>query len=266
MITPFLKWPGGKRKTVPQILEHLPATTRCYFEPFVGGGSVYLSLPDNYAKLYIVSDVMPDVVNVLSGALSGRITHDDLHLLFNGGNDKQRFSELRQRYNTLTHPITTDEITEKASLLIYLSKFGFNGLYRTNQKGSYNVPFGKYTKVGLPKLTVDRTLWKKTVFLSCDFEQALANPRPASGDVVYFDPPYIGVDFRGYGTWTKADDFRLRDVFFRLKDRGVHVLMSNNDCEETRALYRGATMIEISSRTSIGAKGGRWMRNELLLK
>jgi DNA adenine methylase len=237
---PFLKWAGGKRTVVPVLRERLPARIRTYHEPFVGGGALFWSLAaerrfdraviyDRNARLVrtyrAVRDHIDDVVARLE-ALAAK----------HGAATFQR-----------VRAFAIDEESEDAAVaawLVYLNKTAYNGLYRVNQEGRFNVPLGSYKNPQIcdePNLRACSRLLQNVDIVEDDFGAVIARAR--SGDAVYFDPPYVPLSStasftaytaQGFGL---AEQVRLRDEAVRLRERGVGVVLSNHDTPEVRALY-----------------------------
>jgi DNA adenine methylase len=252
--TPFLKWVGGKWRLLSQLTPLLPpgAEAMRHVEAFLGGGALFFSrhpqcalLSDKNQHLCTTYEVVRyDVEAVIDqlGALSA------LH-------NEARYYELRHRYN---HAIKLSPV-ERAALFIYLNKTCFNGLYRVNRRGEFNVPIGRYEAPRILDEAALRAASRRLqgVDLRCaGFEVVLEHAR--EGDFVYLDPPYVPVSrtarFTAYGRdgFTLADQARLRDVFVELDRRGCAVMMSNSAVAEIRALYRGYVVSEVCARRSVG--------------
>ena len=238
--SPFLKWVGGKTSLLPELLRHVPDRLRRYHEPFVGGGALFWSLAaerrfdravlyDRNARLVrayrAVRDEIDDVVERLR-ALA------DKH----GPGTFQRMRAMDVD--------TAAEDAAVAAWLVYLNKTAYNGLYRVNQEGRFNVPLGSYKNPQIcdePNLRACSRLLQNVEILEEDFGAVVARAR--SGDAVYFDPPYVPLSStasftaytaQGFGL---AEQVRLRDEAVRLSGRGVGVVLSNHDTPEVRALY-----------------------------
>ena len=255
--TPFLKWAGGKRRLLPQLLPLLPKGKRL-IEPFVGAGSVFLSTEYDGYLLSDSNHVLIALYERLRAAPDA--TLERVRALFQEDFRRQeRFLMLRERYNQADTPLE-----EKAALLVYLNKFGFNGLYRENRQGQFNTPYGHPAKCPACPETAMRTFARRLAAadLRCgDFSVALAEARP--GDVVYADPPYAPPDgqasFTAYGPsgFPWSDQLRLANAARELAGRGIPVVISNHDTEETRALYAGARLHTLTAYRSVAANSGR---------
>jgi len=269
---PFLKWVGGKRQIIPQIKKYMPENYNRYFEPFVGGGALFFDLEPK--KAYI-----NDINKILVSAYKNIKNHpyeiikklEDLQKIFYEKNNEERkiyFYEIRDAFNN-----TEYNLFLKTSYMIFLNKTCYNGMYRENSKGKFNVPFGRYKN---PKildkeniLAVSKLL-TNTIITNCSFEKAVENAE--SGDFIYFDPPYhplsITSNFTSYsnGGFTKEDQLKLRDVFKDLDKRNCFVMLSNSDTEFIREIYEEFTQKTVSAARSINCKAaGREKINELLI-
>jgi DNA adenine methylase len=233
---PFLKWAGGKQRQVSTLVRYAPRDFGTYFEPFIGAGSMFFAL---HPKAAVLSDLnqslietyqlIKDQPDVVYRELK---THASL-------DTSDHYYESRDHYNNgLVGP-------ERAATFIYLNRAGFNGVFRVNKKGEYNVPYGQSSKpLLLPSLSSIKKLaaaLKNTLILNCDFESIVEFAEPC--DFVYFDPPYgasaTQIPFQKYTAqrFTKKDQTRLHKAATSLRDRGVNVLMSNANVPYVRELY-----------------------------
>jgi DNA adenine methylase len=258
---PFLKWAGGKRQLVPTLCDAItriaPNGFQHYYEPFVGGGALFFALratgwrghatlgDSNERLVRTYLGVRGDVEEVIKGLKACRY------------NKKEYLQERSRRWDVLL------EDAEVAIRFIYLNRTCFNGLYRVNAKGEFNVPFGKYTNPTIcdePILRAASAALKCAAFKIGDFEKTVKSAE--RGDLVYFDPPYVPVNetsnFTGYTRdgFTLADQERLRDCALKLKRRGVHVILSNVDMPIVRKIYRGFSIKHVEARRNINSKGG----------
>ena len=187
LVAPVVKWVGGKRQLLGDISKHIPNRFSTYYEPFLGGGAVLFGLQPRKA---VVNDVNKELVNVY------RVIRDNVNELIEDlkkhKNDADYFYEMREKdrdkkvYNKMTN-------IEKASRILYLNKTCYNGLFRVNQQGEFNTPFGRYKNpniVNEPTLKAVNSYFNKAnITLKCgDFEEAVKGIR--KGGFVYFDPPY----------------------------------------------------------------------------
>ncbi len=252
---PFLKWAGGKYRLVPKISELLPKGSRL-IEPFVGAGSVFLNTDyDNY----LLADTNADLINLfqlIKTEKNGFIEY--ARTLFCAENNTEAsFYELRNEFNT-----SRDE-RRKAALFIYLNKHCFNGLCRYNAKGGFNVPYGRYKRPSFPELEIldFLTQSEKADFITADFVHTMELAKV--GDVVYCDPPYVPLNatshFTSYsaGGFSAIDQSKLAEMAFKLQSKGITVLISNHNTEETQSLYKkeGVDIAEFDVQRSISCDG-----------
>lgn len=265
---PFLKWAGGKRQLLPEIRKYIPDQFKTYYEPFIGAGAV---LFDIQPKKAVINDVNIELVNVYN-TIKNHV--DELvEDLKKHKNDSDYFYELRNldrmdKYHELT-PV------EKASRIIYLNKTCFNGLYRVNSKGQFNVPFGKYKNpkfVNEPVIRAVHSYLNKNdiTILNEDFETVLANAK--KGDFIYLDPPYDPVSdtssFTSYSLdgFNKDDQRRLKYMFVELDKRGCKVMLSNSATDFIKELYEGFHIQIVSATRNINANSsGRGKIDEVLV-
>ena len=262
---PFLKWAGGKRRLAPQMMKHLPKNySGRYFEPFLGGGAFFFALKPDSA---VLADVNRRLIRTYSG-----VRYDVervIHRLSRCPFEKEFFLQLRTR--NIDHAKCD---TEVACWLIYLNKTAFNGLYRVNRSGGFNVPWGKYknpTICDAPTLRAASLVLRRAEFMCADFEEAVKGAR--AGDLVYFDPPYVPTNatanFTGYtkDKFNLDEQVRLRDVALALKSRDVHVMLTNSDTRTVRELYSAEFKIHrLQARGSVAAnKKSRGKRIDLLM-
>jgi DNA adenine methylase len=232
-----LKWAGGKGRLVPRIIDKLPEKIQTYYEPFVGSAAVFFALASQRRfKRAILSDQnreLVDVYRALQVDVQAVITA--LSPLRYG---RETFYRLREQ-----DPNKLD-LPERAARTIYLNKAGFNGLYRVNRSGQFNVPFGRHTNPTIcdeSRLVQAAALLKSVKLEVQDFEAACT--RAKVGDAVYFDPPYVPLsktsNFTAYHhvAFDELHHQRLAALFGKLVERGVSVVLSNSDTPLTRKLY-----------------------------
>jgi DNA adenine methylase len=257
--SPVVKWAGGKRQILAQIRRRLPKTMDTYYEPFVGGGAVLFALANRKAfKRAVINDMNKELMDTYLALSTGKVK-GIVDILIDYPNTREFYNEIRALV-----PSEIPEIEVRVARFIYLNKTGFNGLYRVNQRGGFNTPFGKYPnpnycdKAGL--MEAARALEGVTVECG-DFATSVASAKP--GDVVYFDPPYLPVSETANFTSYTEDGFnlpaheRLASTFRELADRGVAVLLSNADVKRARALYTGYRISRIQARRNINSDGDK---------
>lgn len=272
LVTPVLKWVGGKRQLLPEIKKHIPKYNT-YYEPFVGGGAVMFELqPSNI----VINDINLELMNVYSVIKNN--VDDLIKELSNNkkyANNSESFYTIREldrepkKYNKLTG-------IEKATRILYLNKTCYNGLYRVNSLGEFNSPFGNYKNPNINNEITLKAVSKyfneaNIKFMNTDFEKAIKNAK--KGDFVYFDPPYAPIsktsNFTGYneGGFGESEQERLKRVCDKLNDKGVKFLLSNSDCEYIRNLYKDYKIVTIRAKRSINSNGdGRGTVSEVLIK
>ena len=251
---PFLKWAGGKSKLIKQYTDYFPKDYKTYYEPFLGGGAVFFYLNPTSA---VLTDINAELINTY------RCVRDNVEELIPCLETHQRH-HCRQYYYQVRQWKNLNTI-EKAARLIYLNKTCFNGLYRENSKGEFNVPLGRYKnpKICNPSLlrSVSCTL-QKTQLEVRSFEDIL-NYATSEDDFVYFDPPYYPLNstsnFTAYSRepFSRNDQIRLKEVFTALASQGVKVMSSNSDCEFIRELYRDFNIYPILASRLINSKASK---------
>lgn len=253
---PFLKWAGGKRRLLPQLLPLIPDGTRL-IEPFVGAGSVFLAC--RFSRL-LLADTNPHLISLyLHLQRDPTAVAEAVRALFVEANRTQAaYLSLRERFNSRG----TDRL-ERAALFVYISRFGFNGLYRTNREGECNTSYGYPKQV--PDFQEDALLGfaerLQQAELYCD-DFANIMDQAVAGDVVYCDPPYADQEdkrsFTAYGKhgFDSEDQTRLANKARELAERGIQVVISNHDTFSTRELYFGARLHFLDVRRSIAAQAG----------
>lgn len=254
---PFLKWAGGKSRILSKVTAQLPPEiTGRYFEPFLGGGAVFFGLqPTGGVQL---SDINGELVNVY------RCVRDEVDALI-GDLGRHRYEKNYYYAVRAQDPQSLTDL-ERASRLIFLNRTCFNGLYRVNRRGQFNVPFGRYTNPTICQ--EDRLRAASAALADCAIGQldyATAVSSADSGDVVYFDPPYDPIsptaNFTSYasGGFGRPEQERLSKLFAKLSDKGVHCTLSNSDTPFIRSLYSDFRITQIEapraiSRSAAGRK------------
>jgi len=277
LLKPYLKWAGGKRQLLPEIKAHLPEniSNLRYFEPFIGAGALFLDrqphravINDNNEQLVLTYKVIKKDINALIEAL---ITHKTQ-------NSEEYYYQIREQdRNFEAFAALTD--VQKAARLIYLNKTCYNGLYRVNSQGLFNVPYGRYVNPAICDEPVLRAIHKylnndevDIEVLNGDFAVATENAGPDS--FIYFDPPYHSADntnFTGYQAngFNDAEQQRLRDVFVARTNAGAKSLLSNSDTPFIRDLYDDERfeIIALKAKRTINSNGaGRGEVGEVLIK
>ncbi|GIU82508.1 MAG: site-specific DNA-methyltransferase (adenine-specific) [Pyrinomonadaceae bacterium] len=261
---PFLKWAGGKTQLADALLERMPLAFNTYHEPFVGSGALFFRLyrerkiRTDLSPSAILSDLNPELIDTYIAIRDS--LKEVISILSEFPHSKEFYYSIREKNPwDLTLP-------ERAARMIYLNKTGYNGLYRVNRQGKFNVPFGRYRN---PKyfdpenLTAVSRALQEVEILRASFETVLE--RAVRGDFVYFDPPYAPLSPTANFTSYYADGFglsdqeRLRDVAIELGKRGVYVMLSNSDTEVIRSLYNlpDFTIHEVLANRAINCNGAK---------
>lgn len=256
---PVVKWAGGKTKILNQLSKYFPREYYNYHEPFLGGGAVFFYLfeeiQNKNAKAYL-SDSIEEIINLY------KVIRDDVESLITIS--RKHIYDQKYYYNIRSQdPAELDDI-QRASRTLYLNKTCFNGLYRVNSKGQFNVSFGDYTDpviVNEGALRNASRAFQRAELYAGDFEIVMKNAR--AGDFVYFDPPYVPLsptsNFTGYtsGAFGIADHRRLRDVFGALQERGCYVMLSNSNTDFVKELYRGCNIKVINATRAINSDASK---------
>jgi len=258
---PILKWAGGKRQILGEILSLFPSdyASRTYHEPMVGGGAVVFAISPRRGTINDLNDRLMRFYEVVRDFPHELIEENKRHK-----NTREYYYRARKEFNELAFktPLTKEERIREASLFLYLNRTCYNGLYRVNARGEFNVPFGRYTNPDFVRekqiLEASKTL-KNLKLLNKDFNYILEEAE--AGDLVYFDPPYEPVSETSNFTQYTCNGFdfehqrRLRDVCVELDRKGVYFVLSNSWAEPVRRLYEGVfEVIQIKARRDISAK------------
>ncbi|EBP3999596.1 Dam family site-specific DNA-(adenine-N6)-methyltransferase [Salmonella enterica subsp. enterica] len=281
-----LKWAGGKFDVVPQLRKHLPKASYL-IEPFVGGGSVFMNT--DYER-YVLCDSNPALINFYRQLTTNTTALiDRAWSFFKDGGTREAYERNRQAFNTIT--LATErfryEYLEWAALFLYLNRHGFNGMYRTNQMGEFNIPFGKHSLPYFPymemRLFADKARNTMTSFVCADFRSTMKGlpdichrvsiHAGTPGDaVIYCDPPYLPLDdkdsFTSYNgkAFTREDHRALAAHLVAANQLyGVKSVISNSDTEETRRIYSPFKLHTLNVRRSVSASSkGRKPAKEVI--
>ncbi len=244
MVDPFLKWVGSKRQLRALLRELLPPGAR-FVEPFLGSGAVFGAV--DYPA-YLLADSNADLINFYRQLWEGGESFIDFCAVpfTQSRNNADAYYRMRHLFNSATESWT------KAAGFLYLNRHGFNGLWRVNSKGAYNVSFGRYKNPYFPRKELlafhHRLVATQPILCAQSYEATLAQCQP--GDVVYCDPPYTPATITASFTSYTADGFGARDHELlvawarKLQASGITVVISNNDTAYTRCLYESATTLE----------------------
>lgn len=269
---PFLKWAGGKRQLISAIEAYLPAKYTEYYEPFIGAGAVLFTLQPAFST---INDTNSELVNCY------RVIKDrpqellELCQRHQENNSKEYYYQLRQQDREPNFEKRSP--VERAARIIYLNKTCFNGLYRVNKSGQFNVPYGKYKNPTVADPMVIKAIstylnQAQVRIFNTDFEEAIATAKP--GAFIYLDPPYhplsdtssfTGYSMQGFGS---AEQIRLKELCDRLSDRGCQILASNSAAPFIKSLYSNKRyrVIEVEATRAINTKSSRRGKiNEVLI-
>jgi DNA adenine methylase len=254
---PFLKWAGGKTQLLPHLIHRIPNSFNRYLEPFIGGGALFFALQprisllaDCNQELISCYQVVRSDVDALIEELKGFRYEKEMYYEVREWDRKPDFGQMSR--------------VKRAARLIYLNKTCFNGLYRVNSKGHFNVPFGSYsdpTIVDPENLKACSTVLQRAIIQSSNFEQVLEIAE--AGDFVYFDPPYAPTsdtaDFTSYSKdgFDDAAQELLLLVCLQLNQRGVKWMVSNSNTPIIQELYRGFKVEPIIASRAINSKASK---------
>lgn len=269
-LKPVLKWAGGKKQLLDKLEEHMPQSYRRYYEPFIGGAALLLDVQPGIA---VVNDVNAQLLNVYRQLRTDAEAVIETLRGYDGVScDKARYLEMRQKYNGKIVSATFD--VECAALTIWINKHCFNGLYRVNSKGLFNVPYNNRTNG--PSMDEDN-LRGVGAFLKNndieiregDFETACEDVQ--SGDFVYFDSPYVPISkTANFTDYTKdgfayEDHCRLARLYKRLDALGAKVMLSNHNVDLVHELYDGFHIEVVDVRRAINRDASKRIGKEVII-
>lgn len=270
MVNPILKWVGGKRQLLSEIMPLIPKNYSTYVEPFVGGAAVLFELQPKKAIINDYNNELINVYEVIRDYPEDLIEELKYH---NENNNSDYFYKVRsmdreQEYKNLSK-------VKKAARIIYLNKTCYNGLYRVNSAGQFNSPYGKYVNPKIVDITTIRAVSKffnqnKINICNSDYKDVLKGLR--KGAFVYLDPPYMPISssssFTGYteGGFSYTQQKELKEQCDKLKKKGIPFLQSNSDCIEIRELYSEYKILTVKAKRNINSRGNsRGEINEVLI-
>ena len=264
---PIVKWVGGKRQLMFELLKNMPANYNRYFEPFIGGGALFFELQPENAYISDMNEELINLYSVVRDDVDGLIEDLEKHEV-----SKEYFLNIRNIDRTEMFSKLSN--IERASRFIYLNRTCFNGLYRVNSQGQFNVPFGNYSN---PRIIDENNLkncselLKNTEIKVADFSEILTKVQ--KGDFVYFDPPYVPLnDTSSFTSYTKAGfdidmQFKLRVVCDELDSMGVKFMLSNSDTKLVNELYSNYEIKKVFATRAVNANAdGRGKITEVLVR
>ena len=239
-IAPFVKWAGGKRQLIPQIRERMPEKYNDYYEPFVGGGAVIFDLLPANA---LINDINKALINTYrticneSDAFLKEVNRLDNDMWEDG---KKYYYSIREHYNDKL--MRSEYDVELAALFVFINKHCFNGLYRVNGKGLFNVPYNNSRRVSVDENVIIATseYLRGVTIIDGDFEQACKNAK--KGDFVFIDSPYAPLNPTSVESYTKEgfdieSHKRLAKLYDELTARGCYCMLTNHNTELINELY-----------------------------
>ncbi|MFL0198859.1 DNA adenine methylase [Clostridium sp. WILCCON 0269] len=259
LVQPFVKWAGGKRQLIKEINKYIPKGNYKYYEPFVGGGAIFFDLQPKKAVINDYNFELINTYNVIRDKVEELIQYLETY-----PNKEEYYYKMREFDRKEEYKCWSD--VKKASRFIYLNKTCYNGLYRVNQAGYFNTPFGRYKN---PKIVNDKVLRAVSKFLnendiiikSGDYRESLKGIRKNS--FIYFDPPYDPVshssNFTGYTTegFGREEQIRLKGMCDKLNKKGIKFLLSNSNTEFIRNLYNEYEIEIVNAARSINSDASR---------
>ena len=259
-IFPILKWAGGKRQLIPELINFIPNRYNNYIEPFVGGGALYFHLA---RKNSIINDSNSEIINLYKEI--SKNPEMIIKGLKNYKNDEDFYYNIRKS-------IPNSKLS-KAIRTIYLNRTCFNGLYRVNKKGEFNVPYGKYKNVNFVdenNLILASKLLKKTKILNKDYKFILRNYCRRS-DLVFLDPPYIPISkYSDFKRYTKEqfhldDQVELSKYYKKLDKKGCYLILTNSNHEIIKKLYNDFKIKIIKTKRNINSKGSKRTGEDIVI-
>ena len=261
MAKPFLRWAGSKRQIVKRLSEYWPGGNTRYIEPFAGSACLFFELEPHFAFLGDINSELIEMYEVV------REHPHDLHeSLSCWNNDQTEYYRVRNM-----KPSTLDSV-ERAARFIYLNRFCFNGLYRTNGSGHFNVPYGGGRSGSIPSVEVlneASRILANSRLISGDFEEVLREVERT--DFVYLDPPFSMIDRRSFTEYApesfkEKDLIRLRETIYNLDEIGATFLLSYADCDEGKRLAKGFPTYRVETKRNIaGFPSSRKLATELIV-
>lgn len=251
LVAPVLKWVGGKRQLLKEILPLIPKDITTYYEPFVGGGAVLFALQPKKA---VINDYNAELINVYKVIMDNHQKLMEILEEHEKNNSSEYFYKVRELDRTSDYKNISE--VERAARIIYLNKTCYNGLYRVNQAGQFNSPYGKYKNPNIVNSTTVKSL--HDYFNKCnitvsngDYKDILKKIRANTKSFVYLDPPYYPLSssssFTGYtdNGFGAEQQIELKNECDKLNKKGIRFLLSNSSCEFINELYKDDYNIKV---------------------
>lgn len=267
-ISPIVKWAGGKRQLLDRIIERSPKEYEHYFEPFIGGGAVLFGIQPKKAT---INDINKELINLyLTVKKYPKELLNAIEELDRQECDKEFYYKQRAHYNDKLSNGCAD--TELAALFVWLNKHCFNGLYRVNGQGKFNVPWNsksKTTSVQPDNVIKMSEFLQNVEILLGDFEIACSSAK--KGDFVFFDSPYAPINDTSFEAYTKEgfaeeEHIRLSKLFKRLSDRGCFCMLTNHDTPLIRSLYQDYPIEIVDVKRLINRNANSRTGTEVIIK
>lgn len=269
-VGPFVKWAGGKRQLLAQIRERMPREYNRYYEPFIGGGAVVFDLlPENA----LINDINEALINAYVqirenvDSFLDNINRIDSAI---GEDGKDYYYSMRNLYNMKLEKMEYD--IELAALFVFLNKHCFNGLYRVNSKGLFNVPYNNSTSMSCDEESIRMTsdYLKRVTISTGDFEYACRNA--GIGDFVFLDSPYAPLNPTSFESYTKEgftleSHERLARLYDELTERGCYCMLTNHNTELIEQLYgnKGYTISVVNVKRMINSDANNRKGQEVII-
>ncbi len=269
-LSPFLKWAGGKRQLLDKIIDRMPKSFNNYYEPFIGGGALLFELQPAKA---VINDINASLINAYITIAEkpfefiSAVIELDSQIPEDG---KPYYYSLRERYNNKL--VKTEYDTELAALFVFLNKHCFNGLYRVNAKGLFNVPYNNSKRESINKesiIAISEYL-KNVKIMQGDFEKACNDAQ--RGDFVFLDSPYAPLNPTSFESYTKEgfdieSHKRLANLFKKLTDKGCYCMLTNHNTEFINDLYgnKGYKIDVVRVKRMINSNASKRMGEEVII-
>lgn len=269
-VAPFVKWAGGKRQLIPQIRERMPEKYNDYYEPFVGGGAVIFDLLPANA---LINDINKALINTYRTICNEPDTFlKEVNRLDNDmwEDGKKYYYSIREHYNDKL--MRSEYDVELAALFVFINKHCFNGLYRVNGKGLFNVPYNNSRRVSVDEDVIIATseYLRGVTIIDGDFEQACKNAK--KGDFVFIDSPYAPLNPTSFESYTKEgfdieSHRRLARLYDELTKRGCYCMLTNHNTELINDLYgnKGYTIDVVSVKRMINSDASNRVGEEVII-
>lgn len=261
LISPILKWVGGKRQLLTDIIPLINGACHTYVEPFIGGGAVFFELQPKKAIINDLNEELINVYLVIKDSCEELISQLKVH---EENNNEDYFYNIRSLDRSVEY--SDMSLIKKAARIIYLNKTCYNGLYRVNTAGQFNSPYGRYKNPNIINATTIRAVSKylqnnNIIIKQGDYKEVLKGLR--SGAFVYFDPPYMPISssssFTGYteNGFSYEKQVELKIECDKLKEKEISFLLSNSDCDEIRELYKDYDIRTVQAKRSINSNASK---------